>query len=382
MIRHVIVHQFDPTKHVAGGIEGFIREMVALAPEEEEIALVGIVDRGSSRLGRWTSVELDGRETKFLPVAHLPQGPRRVVPHTARLMAGLLRYRPKLAGAVIHTHRAEVGAILSFLYPRATHIQFIHGDAGDFLGWKTDTFWRLLPSLYGAFERRAVRHAAHSIVMSGKAVERLRSQSQSVVLGRNWFDGRIFHPSASPLPARPFTIGWIGRLEVPKDPLKAVDVFGLLQERGLEFRAWMAGTGLLEPDVRSALRERSLEQRVELLGLQSPNELADRLRGSHALLVTSRFEGVPRAVVEGLACGVPVVSTDVGEVARLIEVGVAGSIARTGTAAELADLLVASEELPRGQRVADTVASLEGRRVVDEIFAAIRSAAGRSGTTD
>jgi glycosyltransferase involved in cell wall biosynthesis len=53
------------------------------------------------------------------------------------------------------------------------------------------------------------------------------------------------------------------------------------------------------------------------------NELPDYFRGADALLLTSRWEGSPIVIKEALAAGLPIVSTDVGDVAERIE-GVAG----------------------------------------------------------
>lgn len=49
------------------------------------------------------------------------------------------------------------------------------------------------------------------------------------------------------------------------------------------------------------------------------SEIADFYRGLDLVLITSKFEGLPMCVMEGLACGVPVVSTDVGVVGEFRE---------------------------------------------------------------
>lgn len=44
------------------------------------------------------------------------------------------------------------------------------------------------------------------------------------------------------------------------------------------------------------------------------------------MLLTSNFEGMPICILEALGCGLPVVSTDVGEVKRLIKNGFSGEV--------------------------------------------------------
>lgn len=57
------------------------------------------------------------------------------------------------------------------------------------------------------------------------------------------------------------------------------------------------------------------------------NDIAGIWRSHHALVLTSRFEGLPLAVVEAMYCGRPCLVTDVGGNSELIEDGVTGFIA-------------------------------------------------------
>jgi glycosyltransferase involved in cell wall biosynthesis len=79
-------------------------------------------------------------------------------------------------------------------------------------------------------------------------------------------------------------------------------------------------------------------------------EMPHYMNAADALLITSRAEGSPAVVREALACNLPVVSTDVGDVRRWIE-GVEGCcICATGAPGELASAL--GEVLRHGGRCA------------------------------
>jgi glycosyltransferase involved in cell wall biosynthesis len=70
----------------------------------------------------------------------------------------------------------------------------------------------------------------------------------------------------------------------------------------------------------------SLRDSVFFLGFREQHILRDFYCASDALLLTSNFEGMPMCVLEALACGLPVVSTDVGEVRRVVVNGYNGEI--------------------------------------------------------
>jgi glycosyltransferase involved in cell wall biosynthesis len=369
---HVVFHQFDPTVHAAAGISLMARDLIEHGPPEDAFSVVGVDSEGKFATGAWTEIEIGARRVRFMPVARIdPRDQSRKIPHAARFAGGVLRYRPATDGATMHAHRAEIGALLATLHRGVPLIQFIHGDAEEFLPHRSETFWRFAPRAYPATERFVARRAVRTIVPNIRAYERLSRTSTRVAYSRlNWFDGRLFRPTSVP-PDEPLRIGWAGRFEPPKDPLLAVAVFARLNDLGIDFSAWMAGQGTLERKTRAAIERAGLAERVQLLGLLEPADLAVTLAGSTVFLMTSRWEGMPRGALEALGSGVPVVSTNVGELRNAVQAGVNGFLSGGATPEELGELVVAGGRLARGPAVAETVADYELQRVVEEIFGLI-----------
>jgi glycosyltransferase involved in cell wall biosynthesis len=373
--RHLIVHQIDPAASVAGGIEGVIKDVVRYAPPDEDVAIAGVDLLGRPTIGRWEEVAVGGRHVRFLPLARVDPDSRRRIPHTARLVAGLLRRGPKAGDVIFHAHRIEVGAVLGLRYPRTPLVQFIHLDAADALEHRTETFWRFLPRTHLRLERAVAARAATTIVFNRAAADRLASGTGRVGAGRNWFDPQTFAVGADrDGSSSSLRVAWVGRFEPQKDPLKAVQVLARLVEAGRPVTAWFAGAGTLEPELRAAVAAAGLGDRVEFTGVLEPPALAERFHASDVLVMTSLWEGFPRTMVEALACGVPVVSTAVGDTPAVVRDGENGFIAHTGSAAELADLVAQAGLLTERAGVAASVADLRGDLVVGEIFARIAEA--------
>jgi glycosyltransferase involved in cell wall biosynthesis len=366
---HLIVHQFDPLEQIAGGVHGFLIDLVRYAPPEHVFRFMGVDGSGSSRLGRWRDVTVAGRPARFLPVARLSAGrQQRRVPHAMRLIAGMLARRPWAGNALLHAHLVEVGAVLELLYPKRPVVQFVHTDFTAVRQHRAESFWRYLPRAQLAVEHAAVRRAERTFVMSRAAADRLRTQSSRVTAWSNWFDDETFHPRGADREHSGLVVGWVGRLEPSKNPLEAVEVFSRLAERDPSFKGWFAGTGTLERDLRDRVQALGLADRVELLGTIGPSALAERLRRSACLLVTSLWEGQPRAVLEALACGTPVVSTKVGDVEYFVRDGETGFVSGTRTAEDLALLVEAAGKLRDRTAISASVAGRSARVAVPQLF--------------
>ncbi|GIV19194.1 MAG: glycosyl transferase family 1 [Armatimonadota bacterium] len=147
-------------------------------------------------------------------------------------------------------------------------------------------------------------------------------------------------PPASP----PFRVGYLGRLV----PAKGIDVLlESLRECPHSCEAWIGGEG--DDSVWKAQAERlGIAHRVHWVGAVPSTQVADFLRTLHVLVLPSRTtprwkEQFGRVLVEAMACGVPVIGSDSGEIPRVI--GEAGLVFREGDAHQLAQhLRVLSEQ--------------------------------------
>lgn len=185
------------------------------------------------------------------------------------------------------------------------------------------------PWPFRSFERRALRRVTAFTPVSADAECVLRAKgyrgpARVIPLG---VDTAHFTPPTSP-PAGPFTVGFVGRLE----PHKGVELLLELLAR-IDCRLLLVGDGSSRAAIERSARARGLASRVELAGWVSHAELPRQLHRMHVLVLPS-VEVVQRHVVpwigvtwreqfgrvlcEAMACGVPVVGSELGEIPRVI----------------------------------------------------------------
>lgn len=126
-------------------------------------------------------------------------------------------------------------------------------------------------------------------------------------------------------------VGFVGRLEQPKDPLLFLDVM----ERLPTHTATIVGGGSLEGVVETEIQRRRLSH-VRTTGTLPHTEILRFLPSLSVLVMTSRWEGLPILALEAMRSGVPVVATKVGGLSEVIEDGKSGLLVEGRSADDIA----------------------------------------------
>lgn len=145
-------------------------------------------------------------------------------------------------------------------------------------------------------------------------------------------DTDIFSPIGEP-PDTP-VITFVGKLEAWKGIDTLLKAFRIVHDKVKDVRLVVVGTGSLA----GKLAESGLP--IEFLGPVPYAEMPDVYRMSSVLVLPSYMEGFPVTCVEALSCRVPVVSTEVGDVAEVVIDGQTGFLARPGDHEYIASRLV------------------------------------------
>ena len=110
----------------------------------------------------------------------------------------------------------------------------------------------------------------------------------------------------------------VGRLTYVKRYDRILDVFAKIVQRSPEYRLMIMGRGDLLDELKLRAEKLGIADRVYFGGVVGQNELMEIYRSSRLFLLTSDWEGTPKALLEAMACGLPAVTTDVGDCGYLI----------------------------------------------------------------
>lgn len=116
-----------------------------------------------------------------------------------------------------------------------------------------------------------------------------------------------------------YNIVYVGRLSYQKNPERLMKVLQGVIKKMPDVRVAIVGTGEYEQFVVDYIKNNSLDKNIDYLGYS--NNPLKIIRSSKVLVMTSRFEGTPMVALEAQCLGVPIVSTPVDGMKKVVQNG-------------------------------------------------------------
>jgi sugar transferase (PEP-CTERM/EpsH1 system associated) len=368
LVLHV-VYRFD-TGGLENGVVNLINEMDPLAYRHAVLALSEVTEF-KQRVRR--------SDVQFIAL-HKPPG------HGFWLYPRIFKILRQLKPAIVHTRNlaALEVAVPAWLARVPVRVHGEHGrDVSDLDG--SHRGYQRLRRAYSVFVHRFV---ALSRELGGYLTDRVGLAPAKVRQIYNGVDIRRFAPvtqreliDGCPF-AGPelFVIGTAGRMQLVKDQTSLAQAFvqALRQRPDLRprLRLVMAGDGPLRAEVERLLIDAGVGELAWLPGER--RDVAGWMRGLDCFVLPSLAEGVSNTILEAMASGLPVIATDVGGNAELVEDGVTGLLVPARDAAAMAARII---------ELADDAAACRrlgaaGRLAAEQRFALPVMVAGYQGLYD
>lgn len=148
-------------------------------------------------------------------------------------------------------------------------------------------------------------------------------------------------------PDGPTRMVCVASFEEVKGHRHLLDACAMLRDRGVEFRCDLVGEGPLRADIERRIARLALDGLVNVLGGRARPDVIRLYQAADLAVLASRptrqgkREGIPVALMEAMATGLPVVSTAISGIPELVETGRTGILVPPGDARALADALEA-----------------------------------------
>jgi colanic acid/amylovoran biosynthesis glycosyltransferase len=131
----------------------------------------------------------------------------------------------------------------------------------------------------------------------------------------------------------------VGRLSPEKGHEVLMDAADRLQRDDVDFQIVLVGDGELRSEIERRVATLGLDDRIHFAGWQDHAGVQDILSASRALVLASFGEGLPVVIMEAMAMGRPIVSTDVGGISELVVDGETGWLVPSGDSERLAEAM-------------------------------------------
>jgi glycosyltransferase involved in cell wall biosynthesis len=145
-----------------------------------------------------------------------------------------------------------------------------------------------------------------------------------------------------------FLVGTVANYHRKKDWPNLLRAARAVADRGLPIRFCAVGQGPLEAEVQALHRELGLEDVVILTGYRA--DAVRLMAGCDAFALASKWEGLPVALMEASALGLPIVATDVGGIPDVFRSGVDALLVPSGNPQALADAIIGVASDPAWRR--------------------------------
>ncbi len=273
------------------------------------------------------------------------------------LFGRILRYLEHELRTFLHIYRLrkEVDIILSFQSVgilamllswllRRRSISYVGGDPKETLFKGSSAHSTLLATVSILLWRAHIHLATVVVAISPRIMRDFTMRKKIYYAYVRFLDERF--RVIKPLEERGNILGYVGRVEDEKGVMKLAAAFSLVRQR-VDADFLIVGDGSLLEQMKRMFGEKEILQNATFTGWVS--NVHEHLNEMKLLVLPSKTEGFPSVVLEAMACGTPIIVTQVGDIHSIVKDGFSGFILKSAEppsmSKKIVDLLSKPEQL-------------------------------------
>lgn len=347
MIKITHLNACDLKSVSEGGISSYLREIIKHQTKITEYRLVGVTKDNEYRAGSWIKCNLNTMHYSFLPILSVNNDHMTYkggIPLSIKYIISLFRYRKIISRTsdILHFHRLEFIFPFVWFYKREkTPLIFatVHWFPKRIEKYKKRSLLKmpLARKIYFLVERYVLLFVDRIIFVSVEARDyyykkfpHLMNKSEYLP---TFVDPDDFKPMDKYACRKKFSLDkeqkiilYVGRLDAPKGLDLLLNAYKLIENDSAgEHLLLLVGEGE-EKGYLQELAKRLEIRKIKFIGALPHSEISEIINCADVFTLVSKSEGMPIVLLEALACGIPAVSTDVGQVRDVVKNGYNGFV--------------------------------------------------------
>lgn len=340
-----VIDQSDFSNSPVGGSTTFLRTIVPELMRHFDVYLVG----GSNNMlqvGVWSKDHVSG--ANFYGVGRIDQK-NRFIPNRLRTLINFFRCRHEIIkndpGVIMYFHQMEL--VLPFLkFKKNKKVLHIHGLANPlsvsrFKFLRKGCFRGLFDLIFETVESSLDLLLSVSLPNKDSSDEINVSRQDIFRFVPVCIDHNLFCPgdrrsckTLIGLDPSIRTFGYVGRISKMKGLEDSLMLIKKYRDQDLDVSFIIVGDGENKASLVELCDELGIAGNVLFVSARQYQELPAYYNAIDIFLMSSKAEGFPMVVVEALACGTPVISTDVGAIRQIVSDGSNGFVIQDDFAAQ------------------------------------------------
>lgn len=199
---------------------------------------------------------------------------------------------------IVHLHSANVGMLVfSIAKKYGIKVRILHAHATQF----SDSWMKSIRNWI--IEAPVLKYCTNLMACGKKAGDfQFKNRAYDVVY--NGIDTIRFNYKYFERQKR-FVIGHVGNFNLQKNHIFLLKLMKFLKNTSFDCEMWLAGSGILENDIKESVKQNGLENQIKFLGKVDNTE--NFYNQIDLFVLPSLYEGFPVALMEAQACGVPII---------------------------------------------------------------------------